>query len=268
MIPPKVNFAALDKKEWEFRLKALINKNTSMRLWKKGSKDKFDFVPESLNLIDSCLIFEKMARDLINEKILFNFEQSGQNFFGEGRVVVENEQIILKNIEKIYKSERRKNFRLLCYPMFDIIARFEIEDNYEGDNVVSFNSKENYDQIKKDFLAFHYNIENKDVGTIARVRVHDISATGIGIYIGELEKPYFENDKVFKNIKVGFFDDILNIDEAKIVYSMAPQNELEGTYKVGINFEEISEKDEHTIVRKINQVLKEYDFDKDFEDFI
>lgn len=268
MIPPKVNFVKLDQKEREVRYNTLLKKDQKVKIWLKGSQNKFEFSFDDYNQDENYLSFEKIDISLIDKEVLFNFESNGQIFFGQGYLKREPESFHLTGIDNVYKSERRKNFRLLCYPMFDIISRFDIEDTYENQNVISFSTKENYDEIKKEFLSLYRKVDINEVGSFARARVHDISATGIGIYIGEMEKKHFADNRIFKDVKVQFFENVLSIDEVKVVYAMPAKGELEGTYKIGMNFENLSETDEQIIVRKINQVLKEYDFEKDFEDFI
>jgi len=102
-----------------------------------------------------------------------------------------------------------------------------------------------------------------------KYRVQDLSTTGLSLHIGELEAQLFSKDFVYKDMVIQFQDMKIVIPEAKIVYLV---NFIAGDknikkYKVGIHFTNLPKIIDDQLGGKINSLLREIDFNKDFEKF-
>jgi hypothetical protein len=103
-----------------------------------------------------------------------------------------------------------------------------------------------------------------------RIRVQDLSVTGMSVYLGELEVAHFEKERNFKNVTISFVDEIIEVPEVRVVYVVdyiSGDKNLK-KYKVGFNFPNLSSKMDDVLSKKINKLLRENDFNKDFENFL
>lgn len=269
-------FSKLDPKEKESRLVQLGISKGQVTVWVKGEKQKHFF---------KVLEFDKQRNELILDtkqnifakgtQLLCSFELRGMYFFSE---VTVNKSIVdfflLEFKGQLFKSEKRASYRLLTYPIYDVNAEFDLGEAYEGGKVVGIKNRQNQTGLFKNFLNL---IEapdqdkdpTKDVTQTEKFRVQDLSATGLSLHISELEAGYFAKGISFKDVKIIFPDETIVIPEAKVVYLVdfiAGERKIK-KFKVGINFPNNPITVDESLGRKINELLREIDFNKDFENF-
>jgi hypothetical protein len=270
-------FSKLDSKEKESRLVQLGISKGQVTVWVKGSQKKFHY---------SVLEFDKARLEIIlNNKenmfskgtqLLCSFELRGMFFFSE---VTVNKSIvdffILEFKGQLFKSEKRSSYRLLTFPIYNVNAEFDLGEAYEGGKVVDIKNRNSQTTgLFKNFLSLIEAPEEvdgvvKDVTQTQKFRVQDLSATGLSLHISELEAGYFAKGILFKNVKVIFPDETIIVPEVKVVYLVdfiAAERKIK-KYKVGLNFPNNPVTIDENLGLKINELLREIDFNKDFENF-
>jgi hypothetical protein len=172
-----------------------------------------------------------------------------------------------------YKSERRNSFRLMTYPQFEVWCEIDLGSNYGGGNVVGLKNRISQTGIFKNFLKLVNSPEEEsaiETGSL-KIRLQDLSTTGMSIHIGELEKEHFAKDKIFENVNIRFTDSVIQVPKMRVMY-LAPyvggaDRNLK-LYKAGIHFENLPTVIDEAIGKKINDLLRQNDHNKDFENFI
>ena len=84
-----------------------------------------------------------------------------------------------------------------------------------------------------------------------------------------MEAQFFSKDIIYKDMKIHFPDKIISIPEVKVVYVVdyiSSDRNLK-KFKVGLNFPNLPPIIDDELGGKINQLLREIDFNKDFENF-
>jgi len=208
-----------------------------------------------------------------DSEILCSFEFRGISYFSQVKISKlgpENSSLIFAT--DLFKSERRNNFRLLTHLIYDVWGEFDLGEKYEGSNVVDFSSRTNQTKMFQNFLKLADG-KNKEIDedlTKIKIRIQDISVTGMAIHVSDLELKYFEKEKVFKNVNILFPDEIITVPEVKIVYvvEFLAQDKKSRRFKVGCNFSNLPSNIDDSLGKKINSLLRENDFNKDFENFI
>lgn len=269
-------FSKLDSKEKESRLVQLGISKGQVTVWVKGNPKKFHF--SVLEFDKSRLEVILNTKDIIFPKgtvLLCSFELRGMYFFSE---VTVNKSIVdfflLEFKGQLFKSEKRSSYRLLTYPIYDVNAEFDLGEAYEGGKVVDIKNRQNQTGLFKNFLNLIESPEQisgvaKDVTQTEKFRVQDLSATGLSLHISELEAGYFSKGIVFKDVKIIFPDETIVIPEVKVVYLVdfiAGERKIK-KFKVGLNFPNNPITVDENLGRKINELLREIDFNKDFENF-
>lgn len=249
----------------------LGNSRGQATVWVKGQKQKHQF---------KVLEFDKDRLEIIVDtkddifapgtNLLCSFELRGMHFFLE---VVSNKSIvghlILEAPNDLFKSEKRGSYRLLTFPIYEVYAEFDLGEAYEGGKIIDLRSRTNQTSLFKNFLKLVENREGENQHQTVRYRVQDLSASGMSLHIGELESQLFAKDFVYKEVSLQFPDEVIIIPEVKVVYVV---NSISGDknlkkFKVGLNFPNLPTKIDDQLGRKINQLLREVDFNKDFENF-
>lgn len=254
--------------ERESRFNQLVSSGEPLIVWKKGSSERHNF---------KATHFDKKANELVvdngdiiyavNAKVLGSFELRGMNFFCELNVLKSSQGYTLFKIGDIlYKSERRSSYRLLTYPIYEIYALFHIDHLVDDDSVINMNTGMSRKNLFKNYLKL---VDKGDAGNqYVKVRVQDLSATGLALHISELEEKFIVKDQTYKNLEIHFPDEVITIPEAKVVY-VVPYIAGKGKkFKVGVNFPNLSSKIDIHLGRKINELLRQIDSNKDFENFI
>ena len=263
-------FSKLDPKEKVSRLMQLNNSKGQVTVWVKGQKQKYTF---------KILEFDKERLEIILEtkenifpkgtSLLCSFEVRGMYFFSQ---VVSNKSIvdyfILESKEPLFKSEKRGSYRLLTYPIYEVYSEFDLTEAYEGGVVIDLKSRTNQTTLFKNFLKLIEDKEEVKPNQSVKFRVQDLSATGMSLHVGELEAQFFSKDYIYKNVNIVFTDEKITIPEVKVVYVVdyiASKNVKK--YKVGLHFPQMPTVIDDKLGGKINQLLREIDFNKDFENF-
>jgi hypothetical protein len=264
-------FSKLDLKEKVGRLIQLNNSKGRVTVWVKGQEKRhtfkiLDFIQEQSEIVLDTkeIIFPK------GTTLLCSFELRGMYFFSE---VTANKSIIdyfvLDSNGPLFKSEKRSSYRLLTYPIYTVYSEFDLDVAYEGGVVIDLKSRTNQNTLFKKFLNLIETKENDGSAPLVKFRVQDLSTSGLSLHVGELEAQFFSKDYIYKNVKIRFLDAVVIIPEVKVVYVVdyiADKNLKK--YKVGLHFSIMPEMIEEQIGSKINQLLREIDFNKDFENFI
>lgn len=264
-------FSKLDPKEKQSRLIQLGNSKGQVTVWVKGSKQKTNY---------SVLEFDKDRNEIIlNTKdnlfakgsdLLCSFELRGMHFFSEVKANVSIVgHFILEIPNTLFKSEKRSSYRLLTFPIYEVYSEFDLGEAYEGGKVIDLRSRTNQTALFKNFLKLIESREDEKQHQSVRYRVQDLSATGMSLHIGELEAQFFSKDYIYKDVQVQFTDETIVIPEVKVVYIVdyiAGDKNLK-KFKVGLHFPNLPTKIDDQLGKKINQLLREVDFNKDFENF-
>lgn len=270
-------FSKLDPKEKESRLFQLGTSKGQVTVWVKGDKQKhilpvleFDKQRSEIILDSKNNIFSK------GTQLLCSFELRGMYFFSE---VTVNKSIvdffILEFKGQLFKSEKRSSYRLLTYPIYEVNAEFDLGEAYEGGKIVDFKTRQNQTGLFKNFLNLVENKEQtketeaKDVTQTEKFRVQDLSATGLSLHVSELESRFFSKGVTFKDVSIIFTDETIVIPEVKVVYLVdfiTGERKIK-KFKVGLHFPNNPVTVDENLGRKINELLREIDFNKDFENF-
>lgn len=265
-------FSKQDPSEKLSRLSLLGSSRGVVTLWIKGKKDKHNYNVFKFDKDRMEIVLD--AKDRIftpGQTVLCTFELRGMNFFSE---VIFQESIsgfnVLQVKNTLFKSERRSSYRLLTYPLYEVWAEFDLGEVYEGGKVVDMKSRTNQTGLFKNFLQLLDDKNNGDEGNKFKIRVQDLSTTGIALHIGELERKYFEKNFIFQRVKINFTDEFIFIPEVKVVYVVdyISSDKNIKKYKVGLHFPNLPAATDDLIGKKINRLLRENDFNKDFENFI
>ncbi|WPU65205.1 PilZ domain-containing protein [Peredibacter starrii] len=266
-------FSKQDPTEKLSRLSLLGSSRGTVIVWLKGKKEKhtyqvlkFDKDREEIVLDSKDTIFKA------GETVLCSFELRGMNFFSETifQVSISGYNVLqVKNI--LYKSERRSSYRLLTFPIYEVYVDFNLGEAYVGGKVVDMKSRSSQTGLFKNFLQIVGDEkENTSPGEKLKIRVQDLSTTGMAIHVGELESKHFEKDMIFENVDIRFTDEVIQIPEVKVVYVVdyISNDKNIKKYKVGLHFNNLPTLIDDQIGKKINRLLRENDFNKDFENFI
>ncbi|HXH74360.1 MAG TPA: hypothetical protein VNJ08_05315 [Bacteriovoracaceae bacterium] len=269
-------FSKQDVPEKNNRLGQLGNSKTSITIWIKGKKEKHHLPAAMYDKERLELIVDSQEEIFPNgTEILCTFQIRGMTFFSQVifRKSAGNNSILhFKN--DLFKSERRTSYRLLTYPLYNVWADFDLGVKYEGSNVLDMNARAPRTRQTKLFqnflkLADEQAAEPENLSRI-KIRVQDISATGMSIHISDLEAMYFMKDMTYTKVFINFVDEILEIPNVKIVYVVdyISNDKNIKRYKIGCNFTNLGVTVDDLLSKKINKLLRENDFNKDFETFV
>jgi hypothetical protein len=268
-------FSKQDLAEKLNRLQLLGNLKGTVTIWLKGNKEKFIYNVSTFDKDRIEIVLD--AKENVfspGQTLLCTFEIRGMNFFSE---VVFQLSIsgynVLQFKNTLYKSERRSSYRLLTYPIYEVHAEFDLGESYDGGKVVDFKSRTSQTGLFRNFLKLVGNEVAEGLppgGEVLQVRVQDLSTTGMAIHISEIESKYFQKDHLFKNVKIRFTKDVIQVPEVMVVYVVDYLSTDKNTkkYKVGLHFNNLPISIDDLIGKKINSLLRENDFNKDFENFV
>ncbi len=262
-------FSKLDQAEKNNRLSAICNNRGRVTIWVKGQKEKHVLEVVMYDK-DSVTLALNTKDDLYpnNAEILCSFEFRGMNYFSQTLFQKSvGDFACIKFESDLFKSEKRSSYRLMTFPQHDVWAEFRLDEAYEGGKVIDFRTKQSTTAIFNKFLTLvEGDVSNPDA---LKIRVQDLSTTGMALHVGELEARYFPKEAVFKNVKLKFTDEEIVIPEVKIIYSVSfiGSDKNLKKFKLGIHFENLSNTLDHHLGKKINSLLRESDHNKDFENF-
>ncbi len=251
------------------RLSLLAASNGLVTVWIKGKQEKFTFLAQKFHKERMEIVLDtKKQKFKTDEKVLCTFVLSGMSFFAEVIFQVSiSEFCVLKFEKPLYKSERRSSYRLLAYPLYEIWAEFHLDKAFVNGRVIDFKTRINQTALFKSFLEI---IGDKNNEGILKLRIQDLSVTGMAIHVGPIEVEYFEKDLIFENVSLVFKDQTVTIPRVKIVYVVDYITGEKGLkkYKLGIHFENLPPTIDDVLGKKINELLRENDMNSDFENFI
>lgn len=266
-------FSKQDPSEKLSRLSLLGNSKGNVIVWIKGKKDKYQYQVSKFDKDRMEIVLEtKDQKFSPGEIVLCTFELRGMNFFSE---VIFQESIsgysVLQFKNILFKSERRSSYRLLTFPIYEVWAEFDLGEAYEGGKVVDFKTRSSQTGLFKSFLKIVGDKkESSSDSNLLSIRVQDLSTTGMALHVGELEAKYFKKDMVFNKVILRFTDEAITLPEVKVVYVvdyLSNDKNLK-KFKLGMHFANLPTVLDDQIGKKINRLLRENDFNKDFENFI
>lgn len=264
-------FSKLSPEEKQSRLIQLGQSKGKVTVWVKGQRNTQIF---NISTFDK----EKMGLSLdANEdsfssgsSLLCNFELRGMFFFSQV-LFVKNDlgQHVLEFSNELFKLEKRGSFRLLTFPIYNVFAEFDAGEAYEGGKVIDLKNRTSQTALFKNFLKLVQSSEETSLNPTIRYRIQDFSATGMCLHIGDLESPIFKKDYIFQDVKLQFPDEEILIPQVKVVYVIdyITGSKALKKYKVGLHFLNLSPSIDDQLGRKINELLREIEFNKDFENF-
>lgn len=266
-------FSKQDPSEKLSRLSLLGSSRGNVIVWTKGKKDKHQYQVSKFDKDRMEVVLDSKDKQFnAGETVLCTFELRGMNFFSE---VIFQESVsgysVLQFKNILFKSERRSSYRLLTFPIYEVWAEFDLGEAYEGGKVVDLKTRSSQTNLFKNFLKIVGDkAESTGESNLLSIRVQDLSTTGMALHVGELEAKYFKKDLIFHNVNLRFTDEVMVIPEVKVVYVvdyLSADKNLK-KFKLGLHFENLPTTLDDQIGKKINRLLRENDFNKDFENFI
>lgn len=270
----QIFFSKQDPTEKLSRLSLLGNSKGTVILWLKGKKNRREFKVDKFDKERMEIVLEgKEISFGVGDKVLCSFELRGMNFFSEVTFQVSvGGYAVLVFDGTLFKSERRTSYRLLTYPIYEVYAEFNVGSIYEDGKVVQLKSKSSQTGILKSFLNLvePENTDAREKSSVLKIRIQDLSTTGMAIHVSELEAEFFKKGFTYNNVIIRFTDQTINIPELSVVYLVdyISSNKNLKQYKVGIHFNNLPISIDEAVGKKINELLRENDFNKDFENFI
>ncbi len=270
---PRTNFTTLSESEKKSKLWQLSSAKGKCTLWQRGQKERRPFRVKDYNRETNQLVMHQELEVLgVGQEILGTFDLKGVSFFFKAKVTkADREDVTVEATGEFYKSERRQNFRLLAYPVYDITASFRLPVDYEGGKVVNIHNKSNQTGLFKSFLKLVEPQRSPEDQNRLRIRVQDLSLTGMSIFIGPAELDWFRAGETFRDLEVSLEDEKLIFPDCRIVYvvdQIGTSDRQQKKYKVGVRFEALPEEIERRLAAKINNLLRSVDANKEFEEFL
>ncbi len=271
----QIYFSKQDPSEKLSRLSLLGTSRGTVTIWLKGKKEKHHFQVSKFDKDRGEIVLDTKDNSFkVGDVVLCTFELRGMNFFSEVSFQISiSGYAVLQFTNTLFKSERRTSFRLLTFPIYEVWADFDLGEVYEGGKVVDIKKRgSNQTGLFKNFLKLvgDDKSEDSDLSGKLKIRVQDLSTTGLAIHVGEIESKFFQKDLVFQNVGIRFTDEVIEVPKVKVMYVVdyiSTDKNLK-KFKVGLHFEEIPTTIDDLIGKKINRLLRENDFNKDFENFI
>jgi hypothetical protein len=263
-------FSKLDSTEKQARLNQLGSSQGMATIWVKGTKTKHRIQVKKFHEARAELVLDANNLYPKGTVLLCSFDLRGMSFFCEALVLSVQGDLALEINKDLFKSEKRKSYRLLTFPVYEVSAEFNLEQTYLGGKVIDIKSRTNQTALFKSFLKLVDDLDVQNKNQKIKYRVQDLSTSGMSLQIGELDSQLFSKDYVFKDVCLHFKDEAITIPEVKVVYIVdyILGDRSAKKYKVGLHFNNIPLNTEEQLGAKINILLREVDSNKDFENFI
>lgn len=270
---PRTHFTSLTESEKKSKLWQLSSAKGECTLWQRGQKERRSFRVKDFIREENRLVLHREAASMaVGQEILGTFDLKGVSFFLKASITKLNQDDIhLIVAGDFYKSERRQNFRLLAYPIYDINVSFKLPASYEGRKVVDIRNKTSQTGLFKSFLRLVEPQRSQDDESLLRLRVQDLSLTGMSVFIGAAELEWFRAGDKMTDVEVTIQGERLVFPHCVIVYvvdHIGTTDRQQKKYKVGIHFESLPEEIERNLSGKINALLRSIDANREFEDFL
>ena len=264
----KAHFKELNDQEKLSKLAFATSQKIKIVVWEKGKNNKVEvegdiFLKEKLQIVLSDNnSLENQVKDL-----LYSFSINGVSFFGKCKLINPDRKLVLDCTNQLFKSERRKNYRLLTYPHFKSFAEADLDvSEIEDSNVVNLATKKTTTGLFKNFLELVNEEEGSKTHQGISFRVFDLSVTGVALLFGELEKEVLDKNEFIQDLKIKLSDHSVLIPRAKVCYITDMIGSKNYTYKAGIEFVNIDTNLDSQLGFIINKFLR--DTDSEFEDFL
>ena len=248
---------------------AIVN-NILASVWKKGEKS-VEYVIDDLRLNKVTLKgdVEKYSQ---GEFLFFSFILRENGYFFRGEIIeVADGSITLELEDRVFRSDRRKEERLLTFPHYNAYVYFRLEDNNEG-NILSFKKTE--DGERKHLESFVRDkrllagIEEDLIG----FRVLDISLNGLSFLTSLSEAKFFSEGRE-KNLPEGFVFMIegenfnLSLEEVlHLTDFINPRGSAIPTKKVAVSFRQDADVSAF-LDEKLDDGVPWEEQEKEFEEF-
>ncbi|MBD66739.1 MAG: hypothetical protein CME62_16145 [Halobacteriovoraceae bacterium] len=277
-IGKNIHFKELTDQEKESKLYNLVhgkNSKQELTVWEKGSSQKYKLSADTfIKMKAEVMVNGEFPDELLEKKLLATFEFNGIHFFGEVKAIKRDKFPLAINFsEKLFKSERRKNFRLLTYPHHQVYINIYIgKKEIEQSNVFSLNTGQSQTTLFKNFLELIGEKEKKsiDLEGYLRFRVIDISVTGLAFQFGNLESEFFKTiPKDLGSIYLDFNNKFIKIPEAKVLYiidKFTTNKKNVKLFKAGVQFLNIDTNLDIELGKIINETMR--NVESEFEDFL
>ena len=272
------NFYQLTPAEVNELYKGLTLGPIQLIVWQKGDPKKFYFQTIGFNHFRKIISLNSKDdfKALIDKDILINFIQGGVIYFMTSMIKksLGQEQFTVSLDTKIFKCDRRKNFRLEASSFHELSFHIHTKELFPDvpQNVVAINKESAQEtEIFKKYVKFLN--ENKRIlkDDVIEFHIQNISVSGLAFYVGSLEANFLKKDHNFKNFELFFNKEKYIVSRATIVYVLPVEDDNRKNiplFKVGIHFSEIAHDIEEKLARQINFELQKLGVDVDFEDFI
>ena len=265
------HFTKLNTAEKRSKLRQLDQVKGQITLWRKGDKNRLSHRTKSFDREqDTLAVHEELFVPRVGEEVLASFDLNGVSYFCKTKVVAAgNGELSLKCLEDFFKSERRQNVRVLTFPVFDLNGFFNLPSYYQGGKVLNLSRKPNQTGLFKNFLKLVD--AGNDGEPRLKLRLQDLSTTGMSIFVGPAELEWFKAGEVLVDTEIHFPQDVLRFPRTKIVYvvdHIGHMSRNQKQFKVGLRFEEMPSTLVEDLNTKIAAMLKTMDMNKDFEDFL
>lgn len=270
----RVFFKKLTEEEKHSKLSQLARSvENVITIWKKGSSDKYKLSPvQYFRSKADMQVDGKYPEDFLNQEFLYSYELAGLHFFGKCKLTSLTQKLVyLECHGDLFKSERRANFRLLTFPHQQVYIHIPVPIEKEDEsNLISLNTGKSETGLFQNFLSV---IDDKPIDTRVeghvRLRVIDISVTGLAAQLGHIENKLFEQINVeLGPIQLEFNDEMIKIPNGKILYKLdylAPDKKTR-MYKAGLHFLNVDTNLDEELANLINQTLRS--LESEFEDFL
>ncbi len=266
-----VHFTKLNQEEVERKLIAFKNSESYMTIWKKGKKERGIFKALDIKNDPIQLTIKGGESSLEGGEVLAHFSLNSLSFFFKSNIEKKGSNYLLSEIKEFVKAERRTSFRLLTYPHKKVFLKFTLDNLPEkkSENLVSIETGTSETGLFINFLdLLNQSVEEPQSLSDLKLRVQDLSSTGLCFEVGALEKEYLEKNKTLKDVELNFEEVTLTIPKMSIVYIKKHKNFLSDiqVYRVGVEFHELDDATERLLSKKINDYI--YQLEKKFEDSI
>lgn len=266
---PSSQFSPLNLAERRSKLRNLLQSKGTVTLWRKGVEGRHPYRVKDFRREDNLLIIHAEPHSpTLGTEVLGSFDLLGVSFFFKSKVVrSSNDELEISTDGDFYKSERRRNFRLLTFPIYQLSATFKLPATYEQGKVLDIKKRPGQTGLFKNFLKLVDGSPKTE--SDLRLRVQDLSVTGMSITVGPAELDWFKTGDDLKNIEIHFSDEILRVPTTRIVYVVDQIGEAsKQNFKVGLRFEDVPASLDNQLSTKINSLLRQIDSNRDFEDFL
>lgn len=276
--PSQGQFTELQIHERDAVMSELAKTGEFLTVWVKASASKSFFKCKGFAPHSSLL--ELIPREtgqflhLDKKEVMVSFFLKSLQFFFTGVFSIDktNQTYLVKISDKLFKFERRKNFRLLTYPIHAVRFHFKFPEKLvKPSNVISLRAKGEQTKLFQKFLELVNDQTDSKKNYEANFRVQDLSTTGLSFIMGELESRYIDENMILEKSLLEFNDKKYIIPQATVVYIMNYIDPVKAGvkfFKVGIAFKNLDLALDNELSIHINKEIRESDSNRIFEDFL